>query len=210
MHSCMHTRVSHAAENYRVPAKAWDGYWIHSARSMGRYLFKGLIIKVGVESIPTSILKGVVQKHPCGAGWGLDSDCVSCPTKCHSLFQQLLHCQTQVFNHYMHTDRGHAPLVDSTAHIHTHTHTHNNYYIDRLRYSITTCMQTEPMHTFQIHYPSENQSPFYLSNSTDGAQYHSSYHVYGMWIEFADGVALPKSIRTLFTHSCSKPNTPWI
>ena len=63
IHACM--RVP--ADNYRVPGKARDGYWIHSARFMGRYLFKGLTIKVWVESIPTSILKGAVWKHPCGA-----------------------------------------------------------------------------------------------------------------------------------------------
>ena len=109
MHACM--RVP--SDNYRVPAKAWDGHWIHSARSMGRYLFKGLTIKVGVESIPTLILKGFVWKHPCGAGWGSDGNCVSCPTKCHSLFQQLLHCQIQVFNHYVHANRGHAHLSNT-------------------------------------------------------------------------------------------------
>ena len=57
----MHTRVSHAADNYRVSAKARDGYWIHSARSMGRYLFKGLITKVGVESILTDTARGCVE-----------------------------------------------------------------------------------------------------------------------------------------------------
>ena len=65
----------------------------------------------------------------------------------------------------------------------------NNYYIARFRYSITMCMQTEAMHTFQIHYPSEisllSVNSTY-SDSTDGAQYHSSYYVYSMWIEFAE------------------------
>ena len=85
--------------------------------------------------------------------------CVSCPIKCQTLFQQLLHCQTQVFNHYnlteaMHTFQIHYPSEISLLSIYpTALMVHNT----TAPTTYTACGLS-----LQMGLPYHNQYPLYL------------------------------------------------